>query len=57
VPGLRDAESVIADYLGQFGPEDPAEGPGPDAASLIRWLADEGWLLVPAGPGGTAPPR
>ncbi len=47
MPGARDAESVIADYLGQFATADIDDGPGPEAAGLIRWLADEGWVLVP----------
>jgi hypothetical protein len=46
MPRARDVESVIADYLGQFGGRDPDGGPGPEAAGLIRWLADEGWTLV-----------
>jgi hypothetical protein len=46
MPRPRDVESVIADYLGQFGGRDPDGGPGPEAAGLIRWLADEGWVLV-----------
>jgi hypothetical protein len=42
----RDAESVIADYLGQFALGQDDE-PRPEPAGLIRWLADEGWVLVP----------
>jgi len=49
---VRDAQSVIADYLGQFGAADPEGGPGPEAVGLIRWLADEGWVLVKSPPGG-----
>jgi hypothetical protein len=50
VAGVRDVESVIADYLGQFALEDPRDGPSPEPAGLIRWLADEGWMIVPSQP-------
>ena len=36
---LRDPVAVIADYLGQFGP---------DPQTLVRWLHDEGLEITAA---------
>jgi hypothetical protein len=43
---MRDPEAVIADYLGQFGANEPGAY-GPDPQTLVRWLHDEGWEITP----------
>lgn len=43
----RDAETIIADWLlGFVGGTDDLEGQRPAAATIIRWLRDEGWEIV-----------
>jgi len=43
----RDAETIIADYLGSFAGGDAGiEHWRPHAATLVRWLTDEGWTIV-----------
>jgi hypothetical protein len=44
---LRDPVAVIADYLGQFGADEPEAYDRPDPQTLVRWLHDEGWQITP----------
>lgn len=43
----RDPLAVIADYLGQFVPDEPIAYDRPDPETLVRWLRDEGWEITP----------
>jgi hypothetical protein len=45
---LRDPVAVIADYLGQFGADEPDAYDRPDPQTLVRWLHDEGWEITAA---------
>ncbi len=47
---LRDPVAVIADYLGQFGADEPGAYDRPDPQTLVRWLHDEGWEITAARP-------
>jgi hypothetical protein len=42
-------DTINADYLNQLPADEPARLQPPGPQTLIRWLHDEGWQLIPTG--------